>query len=228
MTKDEALKIALEALEGLINRTSGQSIYSFMETERRIAMSACVGIREALAQPEQTNIARHEANVQKFLNAPQSEQEPVAWRFTGIAGLKRYMTQKQYDAQTPEIKKWYEPFKCKNCTTPPQPEQEPVALPLVQFEKVAEGIEVGYDVFGGVDIRLGGEFVYVHINYDYRYTHNAERKALAKQIVGLLTTPPQRKPLTDVEIESLYENTEFVNWARSFARAIEAAHGIKE
>jgi len=73
-----------------------------------------------------------------------------------------------------------------------QPEQEPVALPPVQFEKVAEGIEVGYDFLGGVDIRLGGEFVYVHINYDYRYTHNAARKALADQIVGLLTTPPQR------------------------------------
>ena len=60
MTKErEALKLALEALDGLIKKTSGQSIYSFVETERRIAMSACVGIREALAQPE---------------------QEPVAWR----------------------------------------------------------------------------------------------------------------------------------------------------
>ena len=73
-----------------------------------------------------------------------------------------------------------------------QPEQAPVAFPPVQFERVAEGIEVGYDFLGGVDIRLGGEFVYVHINYDYRYTHNAGRKALADQIVGLLTTPPQR------------------------------------
>ena len=76
---------------------------------------------------------------------------------------------------------------------PKEPEQEPVALPPVQFEKVAEGIEIGYDFLGGVDIRLGGEFVYVHINYDYRYTHNAARKALADQIVGLLTTPPQSK-----------------------------------
>jgi hypothetical protein len=52
----------------------------------------------------------------------------------------------------------------------------------------------------------------------------------AKRLIALVqkhTTPPQRKPLTDEEIESLYENTESVNWARSFARAIEAAHGIK-
>jgi hypothetical protein len=57
MTKDEALKLALEALQDLINKTSGQAIYSFMETERRIAMSACVGIKEALAQPEQEPVA---------------------------------------------------------------------------------------------------------------------------------------------------------------------------
>lgn len=47
------MKQALEALEELIKKTSGQAIYSFMETERRIAMTACVGLREALAeQPE--------------------------------------------------------------------------------------------------------------------------------------------------------------------------------
>ena len=106
-------------------------------------------------------------------------------------------------------------------------EQEPVALPLVQFEKVAEGIEVGYDVFGGVDIRLGGEFVYVHINYDYRYTHNAERKALAKQIVGLLTTPPQRTwvGLINEEIETIWRKVEagdFHDCVLPFAEKLEA------
>lgn len=70
---------------------------------------------------------------------------------------------------------------------PPAAAQEPVKLPPPHFERVAEGVEVGYDVFGGVDIRLGGEFVYVHINYDHHYTDNASRKRLADQIVGLLT-----------------------------------------
>ena len=81
----------------------------------------------------------------------------------------------------------------------PAQQQEPVAFSPVQFEKVAEGVEVGYDFLGGVDIRLGGEFVYVHINYDYRYTHNAARKALADQIVGLITTQPaqQQEPVCD-------------------------------
>lgn len=50
---EKEARLALEALEELIKKTSGQAIYSFMETERRIALSACVGLREALAeQPE--------------------------------------------------------------------------------------------------------------------------------------------------------------------------------
>ena len=45
----------------------------------------------------------------------------------------------------------------------------------------------------------------------------------------LYTTPQQRKPLTDEELEEIVkrgaENKPFHHW---FARAIEAAHGIKE
>lgn len=66
----------------------------------------------------------------------------------------------------------------------------PGKRPTTQFKQVAEGIELGYDVFGGVDIRLGGDFIYVHINYDSRFTDNASRQRLAEQIVGLLTHPP--------------------------------------
>ena len=36
-----------------------------------------------------------------------------------------------------------------------QPAEEPVAFPAPKFEVVADGVEVGYDLFGGVDIRLG-------------------------------------------------------------------------
>ena len=50
----------------------------------------------------------------------------------------------------------------------------------------------------------------------------------------LIATPPQRKPLTDEEIDKLpWEPHEgnpmtFAEGLRYFARAIEAAHGIKE
>ena len=47
----------------------------------------------------------------------------------------------------------------------------------------------------------------------------------------LYTTPPQRKPLSDEEISDLWckvSNTDFVTGdTHVFARAIEAAHGIK-
>ena len=50
-----------------------------------------------------------------------------------------------------------------------------------------------------------------------------------RKLLPLYTSPPQRKPLTDEEIESI--NVKFAgsrDLARLFARAIEAAHGIKE
>ena len=42
----------------------------------------------------------------------------------------------------------------------------------------------------------------------------------------LYTTPPQRKPLTDEEIEDLYFDKFSMGDLKGFARAIEAAHGI--
>ena len=100
-----------------------------------------------------------------------------------------------------------------------QPEPEPELE--VKFEQVANGIEVGYDFFGGVDIRLGGEFVYVHINYDPRYTDNAARTQLTDKIVGLLTgntAPPQREwqGLTDEDKNQIakeaYNKAELTAW----------------
>jgi hypothetical protein len=62
---------------------------------------------------------------------PAPVQEPVAWRFTGIDGFKRFVTDAQYKAFSPEVRAWYEPFKCASCTTPPAqpaPVQEPVEI----------------------------------------------------------------------------------------------------
>jgi hypothetical protein len=46
-------------------------------------------------------------------------------------------------------------------------------------------LTINYDMFGGVDIKLD-DFVYVHINYDYRYTDNFSRAELANKIAKLL------------------------------------------
>ena len=57
----------------------------------------------------------------------------------------------------------------------------------------------------------------------------ADKGKRLKQNTPLYTTPPQRKPLTDEEIDelsrSMVKGDKSVNW---LCRAIEAAHGIKE
>ncbi len=98
-----------------------------------------------------------------------------------------------------------------------QPEQKPVALEDVYLTIIQ------WDVGGG----------------------KRSRRELARRIVDLYTTPPsnsmnsikssntldaQRKPLTDEEIEAIHQSTWMQSTAtlNDFARAIEAAHGIKE
>ena len=53
--------------------------------------------------------------------------------------------------------------------------------------------------------------------------------AIAKEVDALYTTPPQRKPLLASDIVTMYdENPRSDSEMIEFARAIEAAHGIKE
>lgn len=62
---------------------------------------------EQAAQPMcmAKRIKELEAQVEKLTNR-------LAWRNTGSPnGLRRFMTQKQYEAQTPGIQKWYEPIR---------------------------------------------------------------------------------------------------------------------
>lgn len=182
MNHIDTMKLALEALEPRPGMPNPEY--------ESLTQCAITALREALAeQPAQQALDKKAENARELgldyepvwgggpsnkdyedamrlrrlneLAKPAQQQEPVAWRFTGIAGLKRYMTQKQYDAQQPGVKKWYEPFMCANCTS-------------------------------------------------------------------LLA---QRKPLTDDEIHQCFlaseqgqDGTEF---RKAFARAIEAAHGIK-
>ena len=64
--------------------------------------------------------------------------------------------------------------------------------------------------------------------------HRPEDNEKNKDSIPLYTTPPHRKPLMDEEIDKLpWEPHEgnpmtFAEGLRYFARAIEAAHGIKE
>jgi hypothetical protein len=55
-----------------------------------------------------------------------------------------------------------------------------------------------------------------------------EAGAKEEYTIPLYTTPPQRKPLTDEEITEIFSTTKGFDFYLNFARAIEAAHGIKE
>jgi hypothetical protein len=75
MTKDEALNLALEALE--LTWDSGMPHPNILQVGKTIT-----AIKQARSAPEQelSNLQRHEQNVQKFLGAqPAPVQEPVAW-----------------------------------------------------------------------------------------------------------------------------------------------------
>ena len=87
-----------------------------------------------------------------------------------------------------------------------QPEQEPVAWVSTTELVVMRGNALG----GAKDWRIN--------------------LGLVKQDgdVGLYTTPPQRKPLTDEEVNKLVDDEDWYNDPHGFVRAIEAAHGIKE
>lgn len=52
----------------------------------------------------------------------------------------------------------------------------------------------------------------------------------ARRVVQIhLTAPPQRKPLSNEELDRLWREPMSADWEhREFARAVEAAHGIKE
>ena len=60
-----------------------------------------------------------------------------------------------------------------------------------------------YDYKGGVDIKIG-DFVYVHINYDYRYTDNASRAILASKIVEMIT-PTNKVPTCECGVKERKE-----------------------
>ena len=118
--------------------------------------------------------------------------------------------------------KTHEPFQdivCATCdlviasgTDIAQPEQEPVAW-LIWLHGPA----------GHFDHKQFAEMEFERRNKEYP---DPDRKLLP-----LYITPPQRKPLTDEDMKKIwYAMQNIMGWYsfQEIARAIEAAHGIKE
>lgn len=84
--------------------------------------------------------ARDAAPADHIPGAGKMVPDPAAWECT-VIGLKRFLTQAQYEAQTPRVKRWYVPFRCSTCAaTIPAPQLE-AAQALI--DKQALGNEGG-------------------------------------------------------------------------------------
>lgn len=232
-TQTESMRFALEALEGLINRTSAQAIYSFMETERRIAISACVGLREALAEQP--------APVQQGgLEMVDDEGENQAVRmflalYGGACGvtseqMRKHLKMAGFDGAWPEwansnnghltkagAQLWIRhlfalaeqpaqaaTYTCGVCGVSMQMEQ-----PSQQQEPVAWAF-------------LNGQ--YAHIVW------GKQRPDDEIHTIPLYTSPPASKPLTDEQLADFLGDEYHAMTAEEerYFRLAEVAHGIKE
>jgi hypothetical protein len=104
-----------------------------------------------------------------------------------------------------------------------EPEQEPVAWPKTPAEIS--------DMIGSSYVWREHKISDVEPHESDKYCVTAHDLLEAFENWNEYTTPPQRKPLTDEEIAEFAERMEASDptdsfW-REFARAIEAAHGIK-
>jgi hypothetical protein len=94
-----------------------------------------------------------------------------------------------------------------------QPEQEPVAW-MFQHDETGRMNYVSND-------GIHNPIMFLEMNPRYAL------------VCPLYTAPPQRKPLTDEQVGEIYYGithqraTISGSWIKTFARAIEAAHGIK-
>lgn len=105
------------------------------------------------------------------------------------------------------------------------------------YEQVAEGVEVGYDLLGGADIRIGGEFNYVRINYHGLYTSNAAQKRFVDEIVALLNggsviSLEEKKQFDELKELSNAINMELpiwpTNWSQDVAALAFCIHNLQE
>ena len=208
MTNEErkVIELALEALETPWNAPYVDGCD--LALGKRV--KAITAIKEALAQPE---------------------QEPVAycWKSLSTGDLFDFVENKNGDA----LKEQDEDFPTSNLvllyTTPPQrkePEQDYPKdfIHALAFHTALSDLEPEQEPvahFGSAYVNENG----VHVT-------TVLGPVAIPQDAKLYTTPPQRQPLTLVELSHIFASIPSIpfdgEWQLELSRAIEAAHGIKE
>ena len=217
MTKDEALKLALEALEEVVkwyqarDKDDKPMPPHNQNPEIKQAIETINVIKEALAQPEPVAWEQFYPDIGKPKFVAQPEQEPVAYIRLSKTGNVMAC------AKTGDFYKL--PDKTLLYTSPqPAPVQEPVAW--------HKGDSVYWHTSPDLNdwIRANGEPLYTNP------PPCPTCEALARTVMLDQTShDAQRKPLTDEEVEKIIKSNMSLQMNLAGIRAdIEAAHNIKE
>ena len=222
----QALKLALEALTH-IRPSALTSFYTIGDRDKAI-----IAIKEALAQPEQKSQLLFEIDGEMLTASQMMGVELFNFQqATGCDTAAEFLAQPEQEPVLVECGNCHEGLAdmehvCKKClgagwVNNPQlkePEQEPVALK--RGECWPEDVMQMWDYYRK-EIANGN-------------TGSEPRdwfESLAEMRL-VDTTPPQRKPLTLHELSKIFASIPSIpfdgEWQLELARAIEAAHGIKE
>jgi hypothetical protein len=196
------------------------------------AWSALVdALEDALAQPEPFNpdwdrvkaleesLREHMAEIHRLKALAQPEQLVVGG--DDLPTLTKWTPMAEYAAKSAAVPGRAEALKQAGYTRRPrqlpgEDEQEPVAW---RYDEAT---------YRPDDLR-GRQW-----HFNLFSTHKPYAEHMVQNVTPLYTHPPQRKPMTDAELERMYtdyaKHQEYGAWVSGwfeFARAIEKAHGIE-
>jgi len=213
MTKDEALKLALEAITKVPKLNGVLVKLSDVEA----------AIKEALAQPEFIKHEVENADDWSEWVCPDSKNYLMKCCDCGLVheaefGVVRYKSETEREdcdmVDDPNLQAVFRMRRSEEWT-PEDTAHRAGGLPMAQLEQEP----VAWRIRCTDPMR----------DWVLMYRHpKTEEQFLNMEIQPLYTTPPQRKPLTDEEIGAIMEDLNaYGTRLYTFARAIEAAHGIK-
>ena len=111
-------KTAADFLNG--KTVSDEAVRKFVAASRwahdeRAALSATLLAMHGVLTSREAEIALLKKALMEAKAAPQQEaQEPVAWEST-TPGYIKYITQARYEKFSPNVQRWYKPYRCSGC-----------------------------------------------------------------------------------------------------------------
>jgi len=259
MTKDEALKLALEALQDYVDEYGPWSNDSGAQYVLKVG-------KEILAQPEQEPVAYKGKGIVSPASVLEMTRKAFGLNVSDLADVFQTTRQTVYQ--------WMKLSAMEQVRSNVHLERIKVVYRATQFWNeqpilkgrwskailptggtvldILKANEIDLDTLKAAYASLSGslaqpeqepvawrtfdgegnyDFLEYEANESYRDEYiKCNGTKYASWVDPLYTTPPQRKPLTDEEIAKAWAQSkgDILMRLKPFARAIEAAHGIKE